>query len=326
MFTTGILFAEDAVKPTAEQTRLLNETSLIRFPVENEIAKVIPIPKKEGNAAEYYKMLEVLYKEDIANLASGAVKPDAKGIDVIFKASQYVSCQLVPTAYPSLEYLPINMPNITIHFAYLQAMLDRAEAYRKNNQHDFAVRTYQAILTWGLHYINDRSTVLIYLFGLLTLEKGLAAYYDYNFKLAKLDASNLINQVRENTVQSSIRFLSMKIGHYLGKLTNYDSIYALQKVALEDPEPMWRKEAAVRLGLLRHGAPIRDTRIVENLEANAQLQLIAHNTLLKMAETDADPSIRMLAQWCITSLTPAIYVEFTQQQLSSLNPIRKPAD
>jgi hypothetical protein len=101
-----------------------------------------------------------------------------------------------------------------------------------------------------------------------------------------------------------LRFLHWKSNVALGEMSGFACLPSAIRIAGEDAEACWRKEALLRLGILRHGVVDREGNRVER---NPACEREAEKALSRAVEKDLRGDARRLAAWAALNVRPEMY-------------------
>lgn len=300
----------EETKETTRQRVLAETTRLEPFDTDQGLEKLVKLPAGPGNAADHYAKLEMLYAQDKID-DKLHVGPNAKGIDEILAAVQIRDCRLTPEYYPYLDKGTNKQPDLIIFQAYLHGLLQRAEDLEQAGDLVGASRCYQAGLIWGWHFTTERPSLITFLIGLSVKARSALSYASFlgrNLNPEKSEAAReygryLLKIRKEVHLKSAVQ---------LGDFDNFNCLYAAIRIAEQDQDPLWRQEAVLRLGVMRHGAPSRDLKY---LDKNEYFQHLAEQALTRAAAKDPAPWIRQLAVWTVASITPERFRDIQKRNL-----------
>ncbi|MBN2712883.1 MAG: hypothetical protein JXR97_10710 [Planctomycetes bacterium] len=303
---------EEAPKMTSRQRVLLESVKpLLEVIDTNEgIEKFVTLPTGGGNAAQHYAKLEILYpKEQLKG--SFHVAPDGQGVKEILEAAKIKDCSLSPHFYPQMEAGTSKQPDLVVFQAYLSAILDHAEALAKAGQTKSADEVYNSAMVWGWHFTKDRSNLVTLMIGLSIERKTSEPYAKFLRRNLLFKKAKAADEFCKRTKDID-RTVAAKAQVFLGDFRNFNCLYSAIEVAKNDKDPLWRQEAAMRLGVMRHGAPDGMRKV---LVKNKPLQDMATAALVEMSQKDKAPWIRKLAAWSVQHITPERFAEMRRQQL-----------
>ena len=196
----------------------------------------------------------------------------------------------------------------------MHALLQRAADSEKAGDVLGASRCYKAGLIWGWHFTSDRPNLATYMLGLIISRETSKRYARFLQRNLAMEKARKVEEY-EKQMRDLLRRISFKSRITLGDFYNFNCLYAVIRIAKEDPEPLWRQEAVMRLGVLRHGAP---NPLTQELQNNAAYQRLAEETLTHVAANDQTPWIRKLAVWVVQNVTPERFVEMRRKIFSSI--------
>ena len=287
--------------PTADGLPWLLE----RWNSDAVLEKLLRLPMQEGNAAEHFYRLEELYKkEKLPN--SLRVASDSQGVKELLLAARFKYCRLVPDYYPEFDRGGVKHPDFTVYRSYHQALLDAAEAFWRQGKNQEAEHYLQSALLCGWQLANDRSSIVVYLSGIILKLRAAQSYAGF----LRLQNRGADADLMDNYISDLIELMQLfywKSNTLLGSFTDFSTLPCVIDIALRDQEECWRKEAIIRLAVYRHGAPEAGNNIIKH---DDYWQSHAEEALANIAENDASPSARRLAAWAVANITPENYKDF----------------
>lgn len=309
LLPAGEADTEGELKPiTARQRVFLRgvEPLLKPYRLDPGIDSFMPLPVGPGNAAEKYATLEVLYpKEKLEGENQFGVDPHGRGVQAIVDASSIRNCELTPHFYPHMESGTGKQPDMLVFLAYRNALLKKADAVAHAGKTSEADSIYRAGLTWGWHLTQDRSS-------LITLHLGYSIQQKCAEEYAKFLRKNLISEKARRVktfaeeCEEMERRVWAKARVHLGDFRNFSNLFSAARIALHDEDALWRQEAVLALGVLRHGAPDNRRNLIVKDE---RMQAFAEAKLMEVAAKDPKPWIRKLAVWTVEHITPERFGE-----------------
>lgn len=307
--------AADNDKPyTARQAEILRDLLTLRpetlpagevwmlgkWDTEEGLAALAPFPANPENAAENFFRLEELYPQEKADLDAGGV--DTRGVFELLAAAEKGECRLAPSFYPVFDRVTAKQPDFVVLRAYLKALQARAAQSEARGDMREAERCHRAAMLCGRHLTLDRSSALVYMTGLIFKLRG-AQGYEAFLRRAGREEADAARRYGER-LADFLRFFYWKANVALNEMEAFACLPATIRVAQEDAEACWRKEAVVRLALMRHGVPDLERRTIHR---NQEWEYQAEAALSQVAETDPDLSVRRLAVWVVVNLKPEMY-------------------
>lgn len=310
---------EETAPATPRQKEILDE--LARFSPENHradgiwmlgewdsdagIEPLIPPPEMPGDAAACFKRLESLYpveKEALAREDEGAY---TRGVEALLEAGRLDSCRFIPDHYPEFVTTESKQPDFQILRTYLKALLRRGELSERRGDMNEAERCYQSALACGKHLTDDKSSSLIYITGLIFKLRSAQAYSGF---LARNGGGERVEAAKRyvETLGILMRAYMWKANVAMGEFDEFACLPAVIKIATEDREAFWRKDAVVRLAALRYGIPAQDGK---SIVRNTSFERMADEALTAVAASDSDATVRRLALWVVKNITPQNYGE-----------------
>lgn len=295
-------------KMTRVQAMLADSVHLQKIDSDSGLEKITGLPTGPGNAAVHYAKLEQLFQEDRENEKSFKLKLRSKGIAEIFKAVMIRECRLSPEFYPALTSGEVKQPDMIIYLAYAQGLLDLAKELENKQDFRGAEMVYRSGLIFGWHLTQAPESLLVLslgirIKGMITREYAQFLQRQLSFQRHELAQAYFTNLQHAQTT------LERKLRYFLGNTLVFNSLYSAIRIATEDQDPAWRREAIIRLGVYRHGAPGSDGKIIFT---DPERQKHADAALTWIAERDPIPTNRELAVWVINKLTPEKFVHMMQ--------------
>ena len=264
---------------------------------------IAPLPDGGGNAAACFKRLETLYPSEKNELARSGGGTETEGVRALLEAAAMADCRLAPDYYPEFVTAESAQPDFLVLREYLGALLRRGEAMEKRGDAAEAERCYRSAIVCGRHLTNDRTSSLVFITGLIFKLRGTQAYTGFLFRNGRHDDARAAAGYIEH-VGILMRAVDWKANVALGEFADFACLAATMRIATDDKEAFWRKDAVVRLGALRYGIPESDGRTIRR---NTRFEQMADETLMEVAAGDPDPSVRELAIWTAKNLTPGKY-------------------
>ena len=309
------------------QQTLANKARELLAPMETDkgLELLVTFPTGKGNAADHYAKLEILYTKEKQNRHEKdfTVDPEGQGVKEILAATKIRSCSLTPHYYPHMETGDSNQPDMIVYGAYIQALLHHASNLERKGDLKAANRAYQAGLIWGWHFTLDRPNLITFTLGLSAKVQSARAYAVFLRRHLKGKKAKHAEEYVEKLVQIQGRAFA-KNHIYLGEHNKFSCLYSAILIAKEDKDPLWRQEALLNLGVLRHGAPHATTNV---LIKDGESQRLAAQALTEVASKDPHPWIRNLAKWTIEHITPEKFTNMRRKQLKDmLGPKNEPAE
>lgn len=262
-------------------------------------------PAGAGNAADEYATLEMLFEQDRVSKDSYEIKKGSKGLNAILKAISKKDCSLSPQYYPAMSAGTVKQPDIVVYLAYSKAMLDLAKEYENKGDLKHADAIYRCALIFGWHLTQNPPSLLVQMLGVRIKAQATKSYAA--FLQRKLDIRRSEKALEYMAHLSEVqKRMGRKSKYFLGNVSNFTSLYSSEKIAKEDEDPVWRQEAILRLGVLRHGVPGSDGTIIATDPKN---QKVAEQALMWIGENAKSESERALALWSIKQLTPENFMK-----------------
>ncbi|MCD8352691.1 MAG: hypothetical protein LUC93_18975 [Planctomycetaceae bacterium] len=304
-----------AVFHTERQREILHDLASLRPPGAPEqgewmltvwdsdvgLADIVSLPYGSENAASRFKLLEDLYPSEKAALELDGA--DTRGVAALLEAADMGSCRLMPDYYPVFDNAETKQPDFQVLRLYLQALLRRAERATAAGDVRDAERCYRAALVCGRHLTQDKASSLVFVTGLVYKVRGAQGY------------ANFLVRAGDPIKAEAVRNYATYLGHVMrafvwkanvamGEFDGFACLPAVIRIALEDVEPFWRKEAVIRLATLRYGVPDAAGLVVAR---HPGFEQAADAALARVASGDADASVRRMAVWAALAVSPANY-------------------
>ena len=265
------------------------------------LERLVEYPVKSGNAAAHFKRVDELYR---ANL--GRPDPAAKetGIGELLQASELAECRFSPDFYPEFDRSDSPQPDFVALRSCLQSLLASADSQERRlaNPRE-AERRYRAALLCGRHLTRDRSSLVVYMTGVIFKLRAAQAYEAFLRRQGRMDDTDAAKAYAER-IAELLRLFYWKANRALGTLEDFTSLPVALEVALLDYEPCWRAEAVIRLGIFRHGAP---NQTLQEIRRDPLWEKEAEQGLIEAAAGDPAPALRRLAAWTVVNVTPEMF-------------------
>lgn len=279
---------------------------LSRWDTDGELSRIVSLPVGGGNAARYFKMLEEYYPSEKAALAGGG--EDSAGVDALLRAAEEGGCSLSPEYYPEAAGPGGGQPDFQILREYLQALLRRAERSAARGDGRDAERCFRAALVCGKHLTDDKSSSLVFVTGLIFKVRGAQALQNYLVRAGDAARAALLRGYSER-LAVLMRAFMWKANVALSEFAAFACLPAVVRIAREDVESFWRKEAVFRLAALRYGVV---DAAAASVARDPALERLADETLEWVAANDADASVRRMAVWAALNVSPQGYAGMRQ--------------
>ena len=316
-FFQGIRAGEDA-GISSRQAEILRDLStlapagyvgdapwmLSAWDTDTGLEELAPFPTGEENAAAAFSRLEKLYPLEKDLLAESG--EDSGGVMELLAAARMGECRLTPEYYPEFDRLTARQPDFAVLRIYLEALRRRSARAEREGRPSEAQEALRAILLCGRHLTRDRSTVLIYMTGLIFKLRGIQDIRAFLVRMGRIDEAGHAAAYADR-LGEALRLFNWKSGVALGEMEDFACLPAAARIAREDAEACWRKEAILRLGILRHGVADRDRQIVRR---HPRFEREAEKALERAAARDPDPGVRRLAVWAALNVKPESFASF----------------
>jgi hypothetical protein len=276
---------------------------LASWDTDEGLEGLVAFPGGGGNAASRFRMLEEWYLSEAEELRGDG--SETRGVEALLEAAEMKECRLIPDEYPEFDSAESKQPDFRVLREYLQGLLRRAEKAAMAGDRLQAERCYGAALLCGRHLTNDKSSSIVFVTGLIFKMRGAQGYAGYLLRAGEGEKAARAKAYADR-VAEAMRAFTWKANVALSEFGGFACLLATVRIAREDAEAFWRKEAVVRLATLRYGVPDEQGRVVER---NVEYERIADGALSAVAEGDADRSVRRLAVWAALHVTPKGYAE-----------------
>ena len=295
-------------KMTRVQAMLADSVHLQKIDSDAGLEKLTGLPTGAGNAAAHYAKLEQLFKGDRENEKSFKLKLRSQGIAEIFKAVMIRECRLSPEYYPALTSGEVKQPDMMVFLTYAQGLLDLANELENKQDFKGAEMVYRSGLIFGWHLTQAPESLLVLSLGIRIKGMVTREYSRFLQRQLNVQRQELADAYFTN-LQHAQTTIERKLRYFLGNTLAFNSLYSTIRIATEDRDPAWRREAIIRLGVYRHGAPGSDGKIIFT---DPERQKHAEAALTWLAERDPIPTNRELAVWVVNKLTPEKFVHMMQ--------------
>lgn len=265
------------------------------------LADIVALPTGESNAAGSFRLLEDFYPSEASELERDGA--DARGVDTLLRAAEEGMCRFIPDYYPEFVSTDAKQPDFQIMRSYLQGLLRRAERSARRGDNRDAERCYRAALVCGWHLTRDKSSSIIYVTGLIFKVRGAQAYANHLIRIGDKAKADAVKGYAD-MLAVIMRAFMWKANVALSEFGDFACLPAIVRIARDDAEVFWRKEAVVRLATMRYGIP--DDK-GESVKRNPAYERVADETLEEVAGGDADRGVRRLAVWSALQITPDNY-------------------
>lgn len=270
------------------------------------LERFVDFPAAPGNAAEHFARLETLFPSEREALEAdkGA---DCRGVDELLAAAEKGVCRLVPDFYPEFGG---KQPDFAVIRMYHRALTRRAEQmHSEKGDIPGAERCHKAALVCGRHLTRDKPGYVVFVTGLVIKQRAASDYQMFLRKTGRAESADALKDYAGRLLET-LKLCLWKADTALGEIGGFASLPATILIAERDREVFWRKEAVVKLALLRFGSPDVENRI---LHRNPVYEKAAEDALRKVAAADPDPSVRRLAAWSVRNLRPDDYDSYEQR-------------
>ncbi|MCL2000640.1 MAG: hypothetical protein FWG74_04325 [Planctomycetes bacterium] len=276
---------------------------LDKWDLDAGLGLFIVLPSGGGNAAAAFRRLEELFPSEMKDLEVDG--SGTRGVQALLEAAEMRECRLAPDYYPEFDRITVRQPDFVILRSYLKALQDRAVRSERAGDVLDAELCHRAAIICGRHLTSDRSSVLTYLTGLIFKLRGGQEYEKFLRRLGRTAEADL---VRDFTARIGVlmRAFNWKANEALNRMDAFASLPVAVRVAIDDKESCWRKEALFRLGLFRFGVVAKDSPVVRRELA---FEAEAERVLGQAAAMDPDPSVRRFAVWVVQNVKPDNYAD-----------------
>jgi hypothetical protein len=241
-------------------------------------------------AIEMYQAERTIY-EDFSRLGKLS-SPDVaklKAIDLLVQAAKCDEMKLfTPRPQELITYANMKPPLEALQHLSVVCVDRLGLLNEKANQRDKAMQYYQAGLAMGRHLTNERLTYGEFQLGLELLSKSSVAVS----RLAAAMGNDALASSLRNYDGQRIGYVEQRVAPMVRILRSIDPNIVgrhsgdVFEIAQRSQERMWRVEALMSTGRVRHFAGAGGTK------GN---QRFANGLLMRTAENDADPIIRFAA-------------------------------
>ncbi len=297
---------------TARQTGLFNELLTLKpegyagpepwmlevWDTDMGLEECIALPTGPGNAASVFLRLETLYASEKDALMAGG--EETRGVLLLIEAADMAECGLTPEAYPEFSDATAKQPDFIVLRQYLRALLKRGESAHRAGNMGEAERCFRAAIVAGKHLTDDRVSALVFMTGMIFKLRGAQALESFRRVTGETARADAVKRYMTG-VSGTLRLLYWKVNQGLSEFAGFASLPCIVRIALYDKEPCWRKEAVVRLAVLRHGVFDRENN---RMFRNRAFERTAEEALAKVAASDPDPTVRRMAVWAARNIRP----------------------
>ncbi len=267
------------------------------------LGRFVTLPSGAGNAAILFRRLEELFpSEKTALEANGA---GARGVQLLVEAADMAECRLSPDVYPEFDRITAKQPDFVVLRTYLKGLQDRAALSERRGDSRDAERCHRAAILCGRHLTRDKSSAILYLTGLIFKLRGTKEYENFLRRAGRQAEADAARDYAAG-LAVLLRAFNWKANEILSRMGDFASLPVALRVAAEDREPCWRKEALFRLGMFRFGAMGKDAASVRR---SPEFERAAERALSRAAATDPDSSVRRFAVWVAMNVKPERYGE-----------------
>ncbi len=265
------------------------------------LPEALPRPASAENAASRFRLLEDFYAAEAEALRRGG--EDTRGVQALLEAAEMGQCRFIPEYYPEFDSTEAKQPDFKVLRDYLQGLLRRGERSLAAGDNREAERCYRAALACGRHLTGDRSSSIIFVTGLIFKMRGAQGYAGYLLRAGRGEESARVKAYADRLTEI-MRAFTWKSNVALSEFHGFACLPAVTRIAAEDAEAFWRKEAVVRLATLRYGVPDAGGDVVER---SPEHERVADEALSRVAASDPDVTVRRLAIWAALNVTPRDY-------------------
>lgn len=314
--------AEAAPELTEDQQRLLDAIDPALLAVWDSDgdptlwASWQPAEPEEGNAAVHFHRLAALYPEERDPGKRITVPPASQGVQELLAAARKSECRFGPGDYPPPESGDALQPDYVVLLSYARALLRQAGRLADAGRFADAEAAFRAGLLCGRHLTNAADTLLVYMAGLSIKRRSALAYAGFLRERMRVEEALRLEELARffQIINKRVEYKSQTI---LGDMPKFNCLPAMVKIAREDRRGCWRREAVMRLGVFRWGAPAGqvDEEGKQVMDHDAGWQRLAASTLAWVENNDPEPSIRQLAVWSVQQLTPEKFVDMRHRAL-----------
>lgn len=271
-----------------------------RWNMDEGLERLFPFPTGKGNAASRFRLLDDAFPEEKDVLETAG--EDSRGVRALLEAAEMAECRLTPEYYPEFVSADNRQPDSGVYGRYLVALLRRADRAERGGDSGEAERCYRAAILCGRHLTNDKYSFTVFNIGLIFKLYGARGYAAFLERTGRRDRAGDAEGYLDK-VQTYATLFRWKID-LLNMTGEFDALPAIVRIAADDSEVFWRKEALVRLSTLRFGIPDLEEKTVLR---NPVFEKAADDALSAAASRDPDPSVRRFALWLVQNVRPEGY-------------------
>ena len=302
-FTIKIVRTE-AAYPTAEQRNAAAKAWTGILDVDALVEGLAGLPKEDGNAAEKYIWLLDCYAKEAIRSGTREIPPDSPVFKYLFDGSKKNLCDFSKVRKrKGVPKMPIRRLNILGNYA--AGLAQRVRKRIKEKDFKGARADVVVLLHFNWHLVKwypppqTRVHALAGLARAVALYGDLAAAQEMAADVEKAQAAlKRIEEFKEKTIEKVL---------LITNTSDYSSLAAQVKVALEDEDWVYRSLAAGALMVLRFRARrIDDREGIDYRIMNSSFRAAAEDALKKMAESDPLENMRKDAMYLL---------EITEEQL-----------
>lgn len=283
--------------PSSLQQVLSDKNDISRWKTDEGLAKLLPLPKEAGNAAEDYVKLHSLFQEEKGKSFKIDITK-TKGINAILRGAKKKKCSFVPEVFKPMTDFKPEAPDVVVFQAYNDALIRKAEELEKESKFKESEEMFQAAVVLGWHLTEDRPNLLTYFLGLTIQEIACTSYAKFLERGLEGSKARMMKKYADELVET-MKKVRLKSRRILSSWLEFSSLAACEKSALQDKDIVWRQEAILSLGVMQNGFPDASGKFLKN----PYQQEIARKILEKVAASAPSPSIKKLAKWTLQNMT-----------------------
>lgn len=262
---------------------------------------IVPPSGNADNAARHFQSLEEAYPSEKASLAGGG--EDSAGVRALLDAAEAGECAFSPEFYPEVTAADVRQPDFQVLREYLAALLRRGDRAAAAGDGAEAERCFRAALVCGRHLTAAKPSSVVFVTGLIFKVRGAQAFAGYLVRVGDAARAALVREYSARLAVLMRAFL-WKANTALSEFDGFACLPAVVRVAREDAEAFWRKEAVLRLATLRYGVP---DGAGESVARAPEFERLADETLEWVSANDADWTVRRMAVWAGMNVAPENY-------------------
>lgn len=291
--------------PTDKQNEYVERMEKLGEPLKVEIdfSGIMEFPVKRGNAVQHYKKAFDIY--DKKKDSEGFIPAGSEAVSELIAGTGFQKSKLAPDFFKPAT-TPEHVIDASAAYILASAVLGRVTEHENSGDLVQAEELLKRIVVFGTHLARDHESFNQVMTGVVIQLMGaeqLAEFYEKHDMNDKLPA---VKTVLEELAKKR-DMLKTKL-HLLDNVRRFAALKMCLQTVESDPVPLWRKEAATTLAVLRicgfKGHQEKGDRYVMTIRLlNPEMQNLAAEGLKKVIEKDEDPAVRLWAKWCSDNIT-----------------------